>query len=206
MVEHKAPETPDSDGDRPLYGDRSPLLGYLRIGASFAVAIAVLWWADPTPLLFILGLPFVLAGEWFHTWAHGHLIKTTELITSGPYAHTQNPLYLGRILMVTGFLIIARLPGKLNWIILIVAFATFFAYYMPRKTRREGRRLKVFHGDAWVEYNRSVPVLLPSLTPYAKSAGKTFSLNTMLSTNREWIMHLFFFAGLAVLFCKAFIW
>jgi protein-S-isoprenylcysteine O-methyltransferase Ste14 len=206
MVEEKAPAPPTSEGGRPLYGDRSPLLGYIRIGLSFALAIAVLILAQPTPLLFILGLPFVLAGEWFHTWAHGHLIKTTELITSGPYAHTQNPLYLGRILMVTGFLIIAQLPWKLNWIILIAAFATFFAYYMPRKTRREGRRLKVFHGDAWVDYNKNVPVLFPSLTPYARSAGKKFSLNTMLTTNREWIMHFCFFAGMAILFCKAFIW
>lgn len=204
MVEHKAPETPETEGNHPLYGDRSPLLGYIRIGASFAVAIVVLLLADPTKWLFILGLPLVLAGEWFHTWAHGHLIKTTELITSGPYAHTQNPLYLGRILMVTGFLIIAQLPWKLNWIILVAAFALFFGYYMPRKTRREGRRLKVFHGDAWVEYNKHVPVLFPSRSPYPGSAGKSFSLWRSLISNREWIMLLAIFGGVAVLFCKAF--
>ncbi len=204
MVENKAPATPGTDGDRPLYGDRNPLFGYLRIGASFAVAIAVLLLAKPTPWLFILGLPFVLAGEWFHTWAHGHLIKTTQLITSGPYAHTQNPLYFGRILLVTGFLIAATLPGKLNWIILIVAFALFFGYYMPRKTRREGRRLKVFHGEEWVAYNKSVPVLFPALTPFAGSAGKSFSLWRSVITNREWIMLLAIGGGLLVLFCKAF--
>jgi|GEM_PF-377146 len=204
MDQNTEPENKFSEDGRPLYGDRNPLLGNLRILSSFVVAILVLVFADPNPWLFILGLPFIIAGEWFHAWAHGHLIKTTELITSGPYAHTQNPLYFGRILLVTGFLITARLPGKLNWIILVVAFVLFFGYYMPRKTKREGARLKVFHGETWVDYNGSVPVLFPTFTPYHGSAGKNFSLWRSVVTNREWIMLLCISAGVVVLFCKAF--
>ncbi len=205
MVENDtSPATPESEDGRPLFGDRNPLFGYIRIGLSFAVAIIVLILAEPTKLLFLLGLPLIIAGEWFHTWAHGHLVKNKELINSGPYAHTQNPLYFGRILLVTGFLIAARLPGKLNWIILVAAFALFFGYYMPRKTKREGRRLKAFHGEAWVNYNDSVPVLFPTLTPYPDSDGKQFSLWRSVVTNREYIMLLSILFGVLVLYCKAF--
>jgi protein-S-isoprenylcysteine O-methyltransferase Ste14 len=202
MADDTSQVEPGTDG--PLFGDRNPLLGYIRIGLSFAVAFTVLFLAQPTPLLFCLGLPLILAGEWFHAWGHGHLVKNLELINSGPYAHTQNPLYFGRILLVAGFLITARLPGGLNWIILIVACALFFGYYMPRKTRREGRRLKAFHGEAWVEYNKAVPVLFPTLTPYPGSGGKPFSLWHSVVTNREWIMLLCIGFGVAVLYVKAF--
>ncbi|MGB6639253.1 MAG: hypothetical protein WBG67_00610 [Thermoanaerobaculia bacterium] len=190
--------------EAPLYGDRSRALGILRTLASFLAVGVILAVADSSPLRLLLGLPFILVGEWFHSWGHGHLIKTKELITSGPYAHTQNPLYLGRILMVTGFFIAIELPYHLEWVLLALAWAAFLGYYMPRKTRVEGRRLRSFHGAAWEDYNRSVPVLFPSLQPYSKSVGKPFSARVMLGRNREYGMYLGLAITLAILAYKAF--
>ena len=188
----------------PLYGDRSRALGILRTLISFLAVGILLALADSSPVRLLLGLPFILVGEWFHSWGHGHLIKTKELITSGPYAYTQNPLYLGRILMVTGFFIAIELPYHLEWVLLVLAWALFLGYYMPRKTRVEGRRLRSFHGAAWEEYNESVPVLFPSLRPYPKSVGKPFSARVMLGRNREYGMYLGLATTLAILVYKAF--
>jgi protein-S-isoprenylcysteine O-methyltransferase Ste14 len=190
--------------DAPLYGDRSRVLGIVRTLVSFLAIGVILALADSSPRRLLLGLPFILVGEWFHSWGHGHLIKTKELITSGPYAYTQNPLYLGRILMVTGFFIAIELPYHLEWVLLAVAWAAFLGYYMPRKTRVEGRRLRSFHGAAWEDYNRSVPVLFPSLQPYPKSVEKPFSASVMLGRNREYGMYLGLAIMLAILAYKAF--
>ena len=188
----------------PLYGDRSRALGLLRTSVSFLAVGVILFLADSSPRRLLLGLPFILVGEWFHSWGHGHLIKTKELITSGPYAYTQNPLYLGRILMVTGFFIAIELPYHLERVLLALAWAAFLGYYMPRKTRVEGRRLRSFHGAPWEEYNRSVPVLFPSLRPYSNSVGKPFSARVMLGRNREYGMYLGLAITLAILAYKAF--
>jgi protein-S-isoprenylcysteine O-methyltransferase Ste14 len=188
----------------PLYGDRSRALGLLRTVVSFLAVGVILFLADSSPRRLLLGLPFILVGEWFHSWGHGHLIKTKEFITSGPYAYTQNPLYLGRILMVTGFFIAIELPYHLEWVLLALAWAVFLGYYMPRKTRVEGRRLRSFHGAPWEEYNRSVPVLFPSLRPYSESVGKPFSARVMLGRNREYGMYLGLAITLAILAYKAF--
>lgn len=188
----------------PLYGDRSRALGIVRTLISFLAVGVILAVADSSPRRLLLGLPFILLGEWFHSWGHGHLIKTKELITSGPYAYTQNPLYLGRILMVTGFFIALELPYHLEWVLLALAWAVFLGYYMPRKTRVEGRRLRSFHGAAWEDYNRSVPVLFPSSRPYSKSVGKPFSTRVLLGRNREYGMYLGLAITLAILAYKAF--
>jgi protein-S-isoprenylcysteine O-methyltransferase Ste14 len=190
--------------EAPLYGDRSRALGIVRTLVSFLAVGVILALADSSPHRLLLGLPFILVGEWFHSWGHGHLIKTKELITSGPYAYTQNPLYLGRILMVTGFFIAIELPYHLEWVLLALAWAVFLGYYMPRKTRVEGRRLRSFHGAAWEDYNRSVPVLFPSLQPYPKSVEKPFSASVMLGRNREHGMYLGLAIMLAILAYKAF--
>ena len=57
----------------------------------------------PTPLLAAIGTVFVAVGETVRFWAAGHLLKSKELAVSGPYRYTQNPLYLGRFLILTGF-------------------------------------------------------------------------------------------------------
>jgi hypothetical protein len=46
--------------------------------------------------------------------------------TSGPYAYTRNPLYLGSLLMGLGFAVAAR-----SWWVGIVLVVMFFAIYLP---------------------------------------------------------------------------
>jgi protein-S-isoprenylcysteine O-methyltransferase Ste14 len=145
---------------------RSSILGYLRLALVYLFVGTLVWFSKPTPGLFAAGALIVLLGEALRVWAAGHLVKSLELIDSGPYAFTQNPLYLGRLLILTGFCVMAKSRWYLNWIALALGYAVFFGYYIPRKLRVEGARLQKMHGASFSRYNSAVPILLPSLHPY----------------------------------------
>jgi protein-S-isoprenylcysteine O-methyltransferase Ste14 len=142
------------------------VLGWIRLAGVYAFVALLIGLSRPTPALLAVGGVFVLAGESIRVWAAGHLVKSAELITSGPYAYTQNPLYLGRLLILTGLAIAARTEAYLNLVALAIGYAVFFLYYMPRKLRVEGGRLARLHGPAFEQYQRSVPILLPAPRRY----------------------------------------
>src|SRR5438445_1276111 len=117
---------------------RSRFLGWVRLLAVYALVGALLALSRPAAGEVAAGALIALGGEALRTWAAGHLVKTSRLITSGPYAYVQHPLYLGRLLILTGIGVAARCPGDLNLLALGAAYAAFFFYYVPRKRRVEG--------------------------------------------------------------------
>jgi protein-S-isoprenylcysteine O-methyltransferase Ste14 len=153
-----------------LASRRSKILGYVRLALVYLFVGFLVWISRPTPRLFAIGAMLVLLGELVRIWAAGHLVKSLELIDSGPYAFTQNPLYLGRLLILTGFCVMAKSPWLLNWLALALGYFVFFGYYIPRKLRVEGARLEKMHGPAFARYQSSVPILIPALRRYP---GKT---------------------------------
>ena len=147
--------------------------GSLRVLAAAAVVALLLLLSQPTPWSVAAGLPFIALGLVFRVWASGHLLKSLELAVSGPYRHVQNPLYFGRLCLLTGFAIMAWRPVQLgstvlpaNGIVLVACLAVFFGYYLPRKRRVEGARLTKLHGEAYAAWAREVPEIIPRLRPY----------------------------------------
>jgi len=71
--------------------------------------------------LLYAGALCIVAGEAIRLWAVRHIgvvsrTRTTRigpLVTSGPYAHTRNPLYVGNWLLWTGF----ALSSSLRWMV-----------------------------------------------------------------------------------------
>lgn len=174
-------------------GGYNRTLGRLRLVAVYAAIGLLLWLAEPTPLVVSIGFIFVAAGEATRFWAAGHLHKTVELITSGPYRYTRNPLYLGRLLIFTGLCIMAWLPCYASPAVLVVGYAIFFGYYLRRKERIEPARLRETHGEVYERYFEAVPALWPSFRPYPESASAGWSSERMLR-NREHLMVI----GLAI--------
>lgn len=169
-------------------------LGRLRLAAVYALVAALLFLARPTPLSVTLGFVPIVIGEAIRFWAAGYLLKTAELVTSGPYRYTRNPLYLGRLLIFTGICLMARLPGQAHLIVAALGWIVFFGYYLRRKERVEPARLRQIHGEAYDRYFRAVPALFPTLRPFPDPNRIGWSSERLLRNREPWMV-----LGLALL-------
>jgi len=136
-----------------------------RVPLGFLFAAAYLWWARPTWSWLIAGLVVVAAGLAVRALAAGHIRKNAVLATTGPYAYTRNPLYLGSILIAVGFIVAAR-----NGWIALAAVAMFTFIYLPVIRNEEAYLRSAF--PEYEAYAAGVPRLLPRLTPYRSAAGE----------------------------------
>ncbi len=163
-------------------------LGVARLVTIFAVVIGLVLLARPRPAAVAAGALLATLGESIRIWAAGHLHKTVELITSGPYRYTRNPLYLGRLLIFTGLAVAAELPGHANWGVLLVFWAVFFGYYLPRKERVEPERLLAVHGEPYARYRASVPALWPRSSPYSEGSTDRWRRDRAARNREHWMV------------------
>lgn len=140
-----------------------------RVLAMYALGALLLWVARPGKASLLIGALPVLAGEGLRFWATGYLHKNDALTTAGPYGYLRHPLYLGTLLIATGFAVMAWHP--VGWSVYAGFLLVFFAYYLPYKDRIEGARLESLYGDAYRRYAAAVPRLLPRLTAYRPLAS-----------------------------------
>src|SRR5579864_8757110 len=75
----------------------------VRLGYPIAVVFCLL--ATPVPRSIGIGGIVAAFGLLVRATAAGHLRKDEELATTGPYAVTRNPLYLGSAFLAAGFII-----------------------------------------------------------------------------------------------------
>jgi len=94
------------------------------------------------------------AGLFLRAMASGHVKKNEALTTTGPYAYSRNPLYLGSIIIAAGFAVAARDL----WVTLAIV-ALFVFIYVPVIRAEEAFLRNRF--AAYDEYARRVPRLLP---------------------------------------------
>ncbi len=66
-----------------------------RVTIGFIAGVVVLWLAEPTWRTLGVGGFVAVMGEAIRIWAAGHLEKGREVTTSGPYAFSRHPLYVG---------------------------------------------------------------------------------------------------------------
>jgi protein-S-isoprenylcysteine O-methyltransferase Ste14 len=152
----------------------------IRVPLGFVFAAIFLWLARPTLLFLAVSLILVAPGVWLRAYASGYVKKNAELTTTGPYAHTRNPLYLGSILIGVGFAVASRSV----WVFAVLV-ALFVAIYWPVIRSEEAYLRSVFAGfDA---YAARVPRLIPRIVPKAEraSTGGAFSW-TLYRKHREY--------------------
>jgi protein-S-isoprenylcysteine O-methyltransferase Ste14 len=135
----------------------------LRLPLGFILGIAYLIFAQPTVLGLAIGGGIALVGVLIRAWASGHISKNERLATSGPYAHTRNPLYFGSFLIAAGFATAA------HWSLLLLVIGFFALIYAPTMERERANISNRFP-DAYAEYSRNVPSFVPRPTPWRPEA------------------------------------
>lgn len=153
----------------------------IRVPLGFLFAVLYFWLARPTWRSMALGAVLIVPGLLIRALASGHVRKNESLATSGPYAYTRNPLYLGSLLMGVGFAVAAR-----SWWVGLALVVMFLAIYLPVIRDEEAfLRTKFPEFD---EYARRVPRMMPRFTPDSGSEKKDpagFSLDLYLK-HREY--------------------
>ena len=131
----------------------------LRLPLGFLLGITYLIFARPTPLTLAVGGTIALVGVLVRGWASGHISKNERLATTGPYAHTRNPLYFGSFLIAAGFAIAA------HWSLLLLIVAFFALIYAPTMEREKANIAGRFPLE-YEAYSANVPAFVPRPTPW----------------------------------------
>jgi protein-S-isoprenylcysteine O-methyltransferase Ste14 len=169
----------------------------IRVPLGFVFAVLYFWLARPSWRSLAMGAIGVVAGLLVRALASGHVRKNEALATSGPYAYTRNPLYLGSLLMGIGFCVAAR-----SWWVGVALVVMFFAIYLPVIWDEEAFLRRSF--PEFEEYARRVPRMVPRLTSGSereKEGPAGFSLELYLK-HREYNALLGGMAMVAALIIK----
>jgi hypothetical protein len=174
----------------------------IRVPMGFVFALFYLLTAHPTVHSLLWSLLGTVPGVALRAYASGYVTKNTELTTTGPYAYTRNPLYLGSMLIAFGFAVAAH-----SWWIALALAVLFTLIYLPT-IRSEEEFLRGRFGD-YDEYARRVPRLLPQLKPAStikRDAGRGGFSGTLYRKHREYNAALGSLTIYAVLLLKLFVW
>ena len=117
-----------------------------RVTIGFVAGVVVLWLARPAWCTLAIGGLVALVGEGVRIWAAGHLEKGREVTTSGPYAFTRHPLYVGSSIIGIG-LAIASASVIVGALVL-----AYLAITLTAAVRTEEAHLTEKFGDAYPEY------------------------------------------------------
>jgi len=85
--------------------DPAQRLARWRVRLGYVLGLVAFVLAAPTPRSLAIGAAVGAVGEALRIWAAGHLEKGREVTSSGPYAFTRHPLYVGSSVMGAGFAI-----------------------------------------------------------------------------------------------------
>ena len=169
----------------------------IRVPLGFVLAALYILLAHPTWLSIAVGALIALLGVAIRAAASGHITKNAALTTTGPYAYTRNPLYLGSIVIGIGFAVAALSL----WIVLAIA-VLFLAIYLPVISSEEQFLRGTF--PEFDTYAARVPRLVPRLAPRDLRDQGSFSW-TRYRKHREYNALIGTVAMIAALVAKSLI-
>lgn len=142
-----------------------PFLGDWRKDVILDVAGLVVAALGQTLRILVIGLDYIQRG------GKDGRIHADDLVQGGLFAHSRNPLYLGNLLIVAGFLLVQNDP------VAYLVAGTFFPIAYLAITAAEEDFLTHRFGEEYRAYVRRVPRFLPSLSGLA---------TTMRSMRFDW--------------------
>jgi protein-S-isoprenylcysteine O-methyltransferase Ste14 len=119
-----------------------------RVPLGFVCGILVLWLAHPTPATLLPGAVVALVGEALRIWAAGHLNKSREVTSSGPYRWFAHPLYVGSCVMGAGLAVAA------GSVLVAAIIAAYLVITIRAAITNEEAFLRRTFGDRYDRYRR----------------------------------------------------
>jgi hypothetical protein len=128
----------------------------------------------------LLGLPFMLWGYMQYRLCGGYLMKRGEgsgfgafawgigpprhesmqapslLITTGPYALTRNPMYMGHAIFTAGLALTTRSPFAL-------LLCIYHGWYLHQRALQDEQALSERFGEEYAAYRARTPLWLPGM-------------------------------------------
>ncbi|MCS6815994.1 MAG: isoprenylcysteine carboxylmethyltransferase family protein [Blastocatellia bacterium] len=169
----------------------------VRIPASAVLFILFLIEAQPTPASVLGGAALALPGLGLRAWASRHLRKDRALTTTGPYAYTRNPLYLGSFLLGLALVLACRSGWLLVW------FLIFFAIVYVPTMILEAEHLRRLFGAAFETYEQQVPLFFPRPGRRFTATEGARGAWALYMANREYRVLVGYGVVLAILWAKA---
>ena len=161
------------------------------------IALMVIYFAGANNAHRDVGIFLLLLGEGIRIWAVSHAggatrtrnVGAPSLCTSGPYAQTRNPLYVGNVLMYVGIVLIAGMPNEL---FAATVTAVFFVVQYSLIISLEEETLDKLFGKEYYEYKQNVPPIFPRLKPWRKGRiRKPATILQTLKTEKRTLQNVF---------------
>ncbi|RKY69568.1 MAG: isoprenylcysteine carboxylmethyltransferase family protein [Candidatus Latescibacterota bacterium] len=145
--------------------------------------------AETTPKRFIAGTALGLVGEAVRIWSVSYAgmetrtrkVGAPRLVTSGPYAHLRNPIYLGNFLLGLGFCLATW--AWMPWMVGIYIAGFLLQYSLIISL--EETRLRELFGKQYEGYAQAVPRFLPRLSPYRGEGRVKPNIRKALRSERD---------------------
>ena len=165
-----------------------------RITWGYVAALLLIVLARPNPLSLSLGIPMVLFGEAIRIVANGTLVKDKELTNWGLYAHIRHPLYVGSMMIGSGFIIMA-------WNIYLFIFtAVFFAVVYRRTIEVEELKMEGYYDEKYRQWAQSTARFFPRRWAFKEISGNFIFKRAW--SNREYDAVIGVIAGIVILYLK----
>jgi len=148
---------------------------------------------------FWVGAVVAILGQLIQTWAGSHLHKDERLTISGPYSHVRNPMYIGRFVLMLGFVLMVWSP------VVTAVYVALYAVYAHMRVNREEERLKEIFKPNYQSYCDEISRWLPRLKPYSGSETRRASW-IQVRLNHEDIHFVGLFAVLAAMCVRIIVW
>ena len=151
-----------------------------RVPLGILLAALFVWKANPSYAALAIGGAISLAGLLIRAWSAGHIVKNDRLATTGPYAHTRNPLYFGSFLLAFG------VAAAAHWAFGLAVIAFWYVVYAPTIADERKSILSLFP-ESYPEWERNVPAFFPRLTPWQSPGAEPTSFDfARYMGHREW--------------------
>ena len=149
---------------------------FLKLRIPIVVALVAIWpwWLEPR--FIVAGIVVTFFGEALQVWCFACIEKEKVLTIRGPYQLCRNPMYLGRYLLILGFIVATG-----SWIACVI-YTIGYWFYMVNRVKREEPVLENIFGEPYRKYCNDVNQFLPGSGRLDKDFW-FFNWKIMLSNN-----------------------